>query len=86
MCGVASVLPLIFGGISAAASLFGASKQQPQQQPAVQPPAAPPQAAKAPEQNVYKKMLAGTDPTLLTGAEGVPADNLKLGKATLLGS
>lgn len=47
---------------------------------------APPQTAVAPDQGTFKKRLAGAvgDPTLLTG--GVKADNLTLGRSTLLGA
>lgn len=84
---IAAALPFI----SAAFSIYGALSQGGgNDQPAVVPPkpVKPPQAAKVPEQAVYKKGMAGAgagDPTALTGPGGIPSDKLYLGKSTVLG-
>lgn len=60
--------------------------------PSTPPLMAPPtasksQAAKTPSPNVFKKKMASLgDPTILTGAGGVPNSSLTLGRATVLGS
>lgn len=67
------------------------ASQKSQPAPQIAAPTAPPasQAAKTPDQAVFKKGLAGgasNDSTALTGAGGVALDNTQLGKATVLGA
>lgn len=84
MCGAT------FTAISAFASLFSAvnSMGGAGAAPQVVTPQAPKQAqaAKLPDQSVFKKAMGGGgDPTVLTGPQGIPDDKLLLGKSTVLG-
>ena len=78
---VAALAPLL----SVAKAPSGPAATAPTQPDVPKPPAS--QAAKLPQQNVFKRMLGLiNDPTALTGAGGIPKEKLKLGKSTVLGA
>lgn len=83
MCGATFTAISAFAGLFSAVQAMGANKA-----PDVAAPQAPKQAqaAKLPDQNVFKKAMGGGgDPTVLTGPQGIPDDKLLLGKSTVLG-